>query len=100
LGFTNNSNAVIRSILAANNITLEDNLPSNMTTFGDAPGHDTILGGLGNDAFTVGNTVEHIDGDIGIDNFIEYGRNRGNKFQGFHAAIFASMYDHPTSQFM
>lgn len=71
LGFTNNSNATIRSILAANDISLETNLPSNMTTIEGAPGHDTILGSAQDDLLLVGygntNIVEHIDGDTGFD---------------------------------
>ncbi len=66
---TNNSNATIRSILAANGIILEDNLPLNLTfdLAGSAPGHDTIYAGANNDELIVGDGVRYINGDTGND---------------------------------
>ena len=66
-GATHNSNATIESILAANNILLSDNLPSNVDALHPIPGEDTIFAGAGNDTLLIGSNVEYINGNGGTD---------------------------------
>lgn len=62
-----NSNAVIRSILAAHDITLEENLPANVSDLDELPGQSIVFSGGGNDTLLIGDNVEFIDGGSGSD---------------------------------